>query len=83
MSDPCASVLPMTTRRLDDSDRNILRALRYEPYCNITVEDSYGEHRCMLLDSHEGDCICACCEDVLPSGDSMEPDTVAEARGEK
>lgn len=54
-----------------------------EPYCNATASDRYGEHRCALLADHNGDCVCDCCEEPLPSGAAWEPDTVAEARGDK
>ncbi len=74
-----------------DSIANTMADLAREPYCNATTQDADGMHRCMLLADHEGDCICDCCEapfiaddedDDQPS-DTFQPDTVAEARGEK
>ncbi len=66
-----------------DSDANLRESLAREPYCNATASDRYGEHRCALLADHNGDCVCDCCEEPLPSGAAWEPDTVAEARGDK
>ena len=66
-----------------DSVANTMADLAREPYCNATASDRYGEHRCALLADHNGDCVCDCCEEPLPSGAAWEPDTVAEARGDK
>ncbi len=66
-----------------DSIANQMAGLSREPYCNATATDAWGEHRCALLADHDGDCVCDCCEEPLPSDAAMEPDTLAEARGDK